>query len=53
MQLLTQLIPRTLSLKPDAIECWTIEDWFSLMVLVIKGLLLGGLTSRLAMRVFT
>lgn len=49
---LAQLIHHTLGLRSDAIERWAIEDWILLTVLVIEGLLLGWLTTRLATRVF-
>ena len=51
--LLAQVVHHTLGLRSDAIERWAIEDWILLTVLVIEGLLLGWLTTRLATRVFS
>ena len=51
--LLAQLVHRTLGLRSDAIERWATEDWILLTVLVIEGILLGWLTTRLARRVFS
>ena len=51
-QALAQLFHHAFGLRSDAIEHWTIEDWILLTVLVIEGVLLGWLTTRLARRVF-
>lgn len=53
MSLLAQLVHHTFGLRSDAIERWAIEDWILLTVLVIEGVLLGWLATRLARRVFS